>query len=77
MATSRSEDAAVTWLTNGDLIRLHASRAAKALGMETGEFLAKWEAGELEAAISESVHPDVIRWGILMTVGRTDSVRSN
>lgn len=73
MVTEQVGDVEVTQLTHGDLIKLHASRAGKALGLSTGDFLAKWEADELDGELARSNHPDVVRWAMLMSFGRQHS----
>jgi hypothetical protein len=70
------EVAEVKWISHGDLIKLYASAAARALGLSTAEFLSEWEAGRLDNVIETSDHPDVVRWSMLTTVGRSDPSRS-
>ncbi len=76
MATQRTDQAEVVSISHGELIKLHASKAARALGLETGEFLSLWEAGKLDRAIADSTHPDVVRWAMLMSFGREEPSRS-
>lgn len=73
MVSQHAEDAEISRITHGDLVKLHASRAAKALNLDTGEFLVKWEAGELDDELERSSHPDVVRWAMLMSFGRGQS----
>jgi hypothetical protein len=72
VATQHSDgrDAKVTTISHGDLVKMYASSAAKALSMETAQFLADWESGKLDKVLDQSDHPDVVRWNMLMSFGR-------
>ena len=66
----RSDLADVEWISHGDLIKLYASAAARALELTTSDFLTRWESGELDEEIESSDHPDVVRWSMLTSLGR-------
>jgi hypothetical protein len=72
VATQHSDerDAEVTTISHGDLVKMYASSAAKALSMETAQFLADWESGRIDDVLEKSDHPDVVRWNMLMSFGR-------
>jgi hypothetical protein len=71
MASQEHADSAdVEWISHGDLIKLYASAAARALDLTTADFLSEWESGDLDEQIETSDHPDVVRWSMLTSLGR-------
>ena len=74
VATEHVDEPIIARISHGELIKLHASRAAKALDLSTAVFLQQWESGDLDDVLRESSHPDIVRWAMLMSVGRKQPV---
>lgn len=66
-------DATVTTISHGDLVKMYASSAAKALSMTTAQFYEAWQEGKLDETLERSDHPDLVRWAMLMSFGREQS----